>query len=94
MVKYPAVQARARTELDAVLESCRLPEFSDLEHLPFIQAVMLETLRWVPTIPMGVAHATSADDEYRGYFIPKGTLVMHNTWYDSQVCATLSSVAH
>jgi len=26
------------------------------------------------------AHMTTADDEYDGYFIPKGTVVLGNTW--------------
>lgn len=28
----------------------------------------------------GVAHATTEDDEYDGYFIPKGSLVIGSTW--------------
>lgn len=27
-------------------------------------------------------HASTSDDEYDGYFIPKGTIVMANTWYE------------
>ena len=28
-----------------------------------------------------VGHMASADDEYDGFFIPKGTVVMGNAWY-------------
>ena len=31
----------------------------------------------------GVAHANTEDDEYNGYFIPKGTYVMANSWWVS-----------
>lgn len=31
--------------------------------------------------PTGLPHATTADDEYNGYFIPKGSIVMGNVWY-------------
>jgi cytochrome P450 len=81
MLKYPAVQARAQAELDAVLESGRLPGFSDIARLPYIHALVLETFRWIPAVPMGVPHATTKDDEYRGYSIPKGTIVMTNIQY-------------
>ena len=29
----------------------------------------------------GVAHMATEDDEYDGYFIPKGTAVMGAAWY-------------
>jgi len=32
------------------------------------------------TIILKAAHMCTADDEYGGYFIPKGTLVLGNTW--------------
>jgi cytochrome P450 len=80
MIKYPAVQARAQAELDAMLGPGRLPDFTDREHLPYITALVLEVLRWIPAVPLGVPRATTEDDVYRGYFIPKGTIVMQNTW--------------
>jgi len=30
--------------------------------------------------PVGVPHATSEDDVYEGYFIPKGSIVIANAW--------------
>jgi cytochrome P450 len=32
-------------------------------------------------IRVGVPHRVTQDDEYRGYLIPKGTLVMGSVWY-------------
>ncbi|OAX42469.1 cytochrome P450 [Rhizopogon vinicolor AM-OR11-026] len=43
-------------------------------------AVLREVLRWCPPLPLGVAHATSQDDVYDGFFIPKGALVVVNQW--------------
>lgn len=28
-----------------------------------------------------IVHQSTEDDVYDGYFIPKGTMVMPNTWY-------------
>ena len=30
---------------------------------------------------IAVAHMASEDDEYRGYYIPKGAVVLGNSWY-------------
>ena len=76
MVLYPDVQKKAQAELDKVVGPNRLPDFTDLESMPYIQAVMLETLRWMPLVPFGVPHATSAPDVYEGYHIPKGALII------------------
>jgi cytochrome P450 len=37
-----------------------------------------EALRWSPSVPFGVPHASSADDWYEGMFIPKGTVILPN----------------
>lgn len=29
---------------------------------------------------LGIPHACSSDDIYKGYFIPKGAIVIGNTW--------------
>ncbi|EMD33676.1 hypothetical protein CERSUDRAFT_141968 [Gelatoporia subvermispora B] len=80
MVLYPKVQKRAQEELVRVVGPSRLPEFSDQSSLPYIEAVCKESMRWQPATPLGVAHRCIADDEYKGYRIPKGTLLMQNTW--------------
>lgn len=81
MLLYPDVQAKASDELDRVVGQDRLPDFSDEEQLPYIKAVCLEVLRWHPFAPVGVPHRSIADDEYRGMFIPKGSVVIANAWY-------------
>lgn len=73
---YPEVQKKAQEELDRVVGPDRLPEFDDYEHLVYIQATMLESIRWIPVTPLGVPHSNICDDEYRGYHIPKGTTIL------------------
>ncbi|KAK7048377.1 O-methylsterigmatocystin oxidoreductase [Favolaschia claudopus] len=80
MAQYPAVQQRAQTELDTVLGSGRLPQFEDRPSLPYVEALYRELMRWRPIVPLGAPHATSADDVYNGFYIPKGTTVMANIW--------------
>ena len=76
MAMYPEVQKKAQAELDRMVGPTRLPEFNDLDKMPYIQAVRLETLRWLPLVPFSIPHATSESDVYEGYYIPKGALVI------------------
>ncbi|KAG1855549.1 cytochrome P450 [Suillus subluteus] len=80
MVSYPDVQRRAQAEINSVIGRDRLPTFEDRTSLPYVESVLRETLRWLPVSPLGIPHAASSDDIYDGYFIPKGTTVIYNTW--------------
>ncbi|KIJ38757.1 hypothetical protein M422DRAFT_33150, partial [Sphaerobolus stellatus SS14] len=79
MILYPEVQARAQEELDRVLGD-RLPTFDDLDQLPYITAMCKEVQRFHPVFPLGIAHGTVRDDVYKGYLIPKGSVVIGNAW--------------
>ncbi|KAG8871831.1 hypothetical protein FRB97_008277 [Tulasnella sp. 331] len=79
MTLYPDVQSKARQELDSVVRG-RLPTISDKDSTPYLNAVILETLRWHPVVPAGVPHRLMRDDFYKGYSIPAGTIVFVNAW--------------
>ena len=53
MAMYPDVQKKAQAEIDAVIGRDRLPDLNDMDSLPFINAIVKETLRWQPVVPMG-----------------------------------------
>lgn len=76
MAMFPDVQKKAQAELATVVESSRLPEFSDLTGLTYLKALVMETLRWMPSAPVGLPHASTEDDVYRGYHIPKHTMII------------------
>ncbi|KAA1476596.1 cytochrome P450 [Dentipellis sp. KUC8613] len=78
MIAFPEAQKRAQDELDAIVGRSRVPTFADFEHLPYIQAVVKESLRWRTTVPVGVPHRSLEDDWYEGMFIPKGTICIAN----------------
>ncbi|KAF7979326.1 hypothetical protein HWV62_42735 [Athelia sp. TMB] len=79
MVLHPTAQKTAKAELDALLCSERLPTFADQERLPYLAALVKECWRWQVGMPLGIAHQLAEDDEYRGFFIPKGTIVLANS---------------
>ncbi|TEB22785.1 cytochrome P450 [Coprinellus micaceus] len=80
LASNPEAQRKAQLELDSVVGSDRLPSLEDREGLPYVSAIVKEVERWHTVAPLGFAHVTARDDEYNGYFIPKGTYVMTNTW--------------
>ncbi|KIL63063.1 hypothetical protein M378DRAFT_164944 [Amanita muscaria Koide BX008] len=80
MTVHPVEQQRAQQEIDQVIGSDRLPTFADRSSLPYVEALYREVLRWRPIAPLSVAHATDVDDVYKGYYIPKGSMVFANVW--------------
>jgi cytochrome P450 len=54
MVLYPDVQKRAQVQIDSVIGRDRLPTFEDRTSLPYIDAVLRETFRWQPVVPLGI----------------------------------------
>lgn len=82
MSLYPEIQARAYAEIERVIGSCRLPTVNDkgADKMPYIEALVLEAVRWNPPTGSGVPHVPIHDDVYQGYFIPKETIVYNNVW--------------
>ncbi|EKM75602.1 hypothetical protein AGABI1DRAFT_79771 [Agaricus bisporus var. burnettii JB137-S8] len=80
MAAHPEAQRKAQQEIDSVVGLHRLPDFSDKESLPYVNAMLKEVLRWNPIIPLGVPHLTTDVDEYEGYHIPKDCVVMANAY--------------
>ena len=86
----PEVLKKAHAELDAVVGPHRMPDFRDRDTLIYVNAIIKEAIRWHSPLPIGVPHANVSDDEFRGYFIPAGTMLIPNTWYVSSRAASTS----
>ena len=80
MVINPEVAKKAQEELDRIVGKDRLPDFSDLRDLVYIDALVKELLRWGPPLPFCIPNRVTQDDTYRGYFIPAGATVIQNIW--------------
>ncbi|KAG8992293.1 hypothetical protein FRB95_005541 [Tulasnella sp. JGI-2019a] len=79
MLLHPDVQARAQAELDHIFGD-QLPTVAGRDSTPYLNAIMAETFRWSPPVPVDVPHSVKQDDVYNGYFIPAGTRVLANAW--------------
>jgi len=84
MLHYPDVYRKAQEEIDSVIGNRRLPEIADRNSLPYFEAVVKESYRWNPPLPLGLPHVLIKADHHKGYHIPKGALVMANIWAITQ----------
>ncbi|KAH9943945.1 cytochrome P450 [Amylocystis lapponica] len=84
MTLNPECQKRAQAEIDRVTGGRRLPTFDDQADLPYVSALVKEVLRWSPPVPLGLPHTSTQEDEYNGFWTPKGTTVMANIWFFSR----------
>ncbi|KAJ7215354.1 cytochrome P450 [Mycena pura] len=84
MTLYPAVQAAAQAEIDAVVGRGRLPGLADRAQLPYVDALCKEVLRWHVAAPTAVPHRARADFVYtyhgRDFFIPQDAMIIPNNW--------------
>lgn len=76
--QHAEVERKLHAELDGVL-SGRVPEFSDLQSLPFTERVVKESMRLYPPA-WSLARTVISDFELRGYTIPAGANVVMSQW--------------
>ncbi|KUI61213.1 Fumitremorgin C synthase [Cytospora mali] len=79
-VTNPGKMKIAQEELDRVVGRDRIPSLEDRKDLPYMSAVIEEVLRWRPILMGGIVHSNLRDDVFRGYRIPKGSVVIPNVW--------------
>ncbi|KAI0718511.1 CyP450 monooxygenase [Cerioporus squamosus] len=80
MASNPHIQKRAQDALDTMVGPDRLPTLEDKPDLPYITAIVKECLRWRSVVPLSVPHVAVQEDQYEGYCIPAGSVVIANTW--------------
>ncbi|KAJ8922410.1 hypothetical protein NQ315_004356 [Exocentrus adspersus] len=78
LIKYPEVQKKAQMEIDAVLGKHRVPTLEDRPNLPYVECVVLESLRMFGGRAFTVPHRAIRDTELCGYTIPKDVLILAN----------------
>ena len=81
MVFHPEIQAKAQSEIDSVVGSDHTVTDSDLPNLPYLRAIVKETLRMHPPGPLLSWARLAIHDTHIGHhFIPAGTTAMVNMW--------------
>ena len=80
MLKSPKTLKKAQEEVVAVVGEDNIVEESHIHSLPYLKAVMKETLRLHPILPLLVPHCPSETAIVSNYTIPKGSRVFINVW--------------
>ncbi|XP_073951347.1 cytochrome P450 4d2-like [Choristoneura fumiferana] len=79
--RHPEVQEKVFEELHEVLEyGDKAVTAADLPRLKYLDAVVKETLRLYPPVPIIVRLATSDTELQSGVIIPEGTSILLNIW--------------
>ncbi|MCD7460760.1 hypothetical protein HAX54_044374 [Datura stramonium] len=79
LINHPDIMKKAAQEIDTVTGKNRLVEESDISQLPYLQAIVKETLRLHSPAPM-ILRESSEDCTIEGYHIPSKTRLFVNLW--------------
>ncbi|KAK3016555.1 hypothetical protein RJ639_005816 [Escallonia herrerae] len=80
MLNNEQVMKKAQEEMDINVGRERQVEEPDMKNLVYLQAVIKETLRLYPPVPLSLPHESTEECTVGGYRIPKGTRLLLNLW--------------
>jgi len=78
-MKNPSLVEEARKEIENVVGKNKVVEECDCRNLPYLQAIVKETFRLHPPVPM-INRICVAECKIENYVIPKNTLLFVNVW--------------
>jgi cytochrome P450 len=80
LLRDPSSMAKAHEELARVVGSTRSVEESDIDMLPYLQAVVKETFRLHPPAPLLLPRQAQETIQITGFKVPQGSRVLVNVW--------------
>uniref|UniRef100_A0A803QAW6 Cytochrome P450 n=1 Tax=Cannabis sativa TaxID=3483 RepID=A0A803QAW6_CANSA len=80
LLRNPETMSKARAELDQIIGKGKPVKESDVSKLPYLQAVLKETFRLHPAVPLLLPRKAERDVEINGFTVPKGAQILVNAW--------------
>ncbi|XP_065858094.1 geraniol 8-hydroxylase-like [Euphorbia lathyris] len=78
-LRNPKTLSKAQLEIERAIGKGRLVDETDIARLPYLQAIVKETLRLHPSVPL-LPRKAKTDMEMCGFIIPKGAQILVNVW--------------
>ncbi|KAL2339404.1 hypothetical protein Fmac_007344 [Flemingia macrophylla] len=80
LLRNPNIMSKAKAELESTIGKGNNVEESDIARLPYLQAIVKETFRLHPPVPLLLPRKAEVELEMHDYTIPKGAQVLVNVW--------------
>ena len=80
LLHNPKALLESQRELKQIIGEGNLVEESDVARLPYLQAIVKETLRLHPSVPLLLPRKAEVDVELHNFIVPKGAQVLVNAW--------------
>ncbi|EJD06678.1 cytochrome P450 [Fomitiporia mediterranea MF3/22] len=80
MTIHTHVAKKAQEEIDGVVGRDRFPCIEDRGSLPYLDCVLKELYRIHTVAPLGLPHRSTKAEQYRGWTIPEGSMIITNIW--------------
>lgn len=80
LLRHPKVMKKLQDEIQNVVTMNRMVDEKDVDKFPYLDMVLKEVFRLHPIGPFLIPHESTEDITIEGYFIPKRSTVLINTW--------------
>nr|AHZ12854.1 CYP76 [Plectranthus barbatus] len=80
LLRNPEKMQRAKQEMRSVIGPDKQVQESDMTRLPYLRAIIKETLRCYPAAPFLIPRKSDCEVEIGGYVIPNSTQILVNVW--------------
>ncbi|XP_023733572.1 cytochrome P450 Tp4149 [Lactuca sativa] len=80
LLRHPRAMEKLKQEVTKIAQGRSMILEKDLENMQYLKAVIKETLRMYPPIPLLIPHESTEDVKLLGYDIPAGTQTLVNAW--------------
>ncbi|KEH38561.1 cytochrome P450 family protein [Medicago truncatula] len=80
LIHNPNAMSKLKEELQQIIGIGNPIDESDITRLPYLQAVVKETLRLHPSAPLLLPRKAKIDVKIKGYIIPQGAQILINEW--------------
>ncbi|KAH7514060.1 hypothetical protein FEM48_Zijuj11G0048400 [Ziziphus jujuba var. spinosa] len=87
LLRKPQILSRARGELEQIVGKRNPVEEADIARLPYLQAIVKETFRLHPAVPLLLPRKAEADIEIRDFIVPKSAQIFVNAWQSAGIQA-------